>query len=290
MAERFGGKYSPGGGAAPGAPAVPPRRSRVGMRVNLLFFAPLPLLIRAFGLEAAGLVQTLAGFGLLILAAWLTREGERAQEAYEARKVARRPALPRKLAGAVLTGIGIALACIPDATGLAGPLLLGALGTILHVLSFGPDPLRDKGMEGIDTYAQDRAARAVDGAEKYLDAMQDAVLRARDRTLEARVDRFQSAARAMFRQIEEDPRDLVASKKYLTVYLMGARDATVKFADLYARSREPGLRADYEALLDDLERSFAARTRALLEDNRDDLNVEIEVLRERLDREGVTLN
>jgi hypothetical protein len=150
--------------------------------------------------------------------------------------------------------------------------------------------MRDKGMEGIDSHAQDRAARAVDSAEKYLDAMKDAILRARDRALEARVERFQAAARAMFRQIEEDPRDLIASKKYLTVYLMGARDATVKFTDLYAQSREPGLRADYEALLDDLERSFAARTRALLDDNRDDLNVEIEVLRERLDREGVTLN
>lgn len=288
MAERFGGKFSPGGDSRD-APAAPLRRSRLGMRVNLLFFAPLPLLVRAFALDAAGLVQTLAGFGLLILAAWLTREGELAQEAYEGRKIARRPAFPRKLAGAALTGIGIAVACVPDAAGVVGPVLLGGLGTVLHILSFGPDPMRDKGMEGIDTHAQDRAARAVDGAEKYLDAMKDAILRARDRTLEARVDRFQAAARAMFRQIEEDPRDLIASKKYLTVYLMGARDATVKFADLYAQSREPGLRTDYEALLDDLERGFAARTRSLLDDNRDDLNVEIEVLRERLEREGVTL-
>ena len=46
-------------------------------------------------------------------------------------------------------------------------------------------------------------------------------------------------------------------------------------------------RADYEALLTDLEQNFAARTQKLLLDDRSDLTVEIEVLRERLDREGV---
>ena len=70
---------------------------------------------------------------------------------------------------------------------------------------------------------------------------------------------------------------------------MGARDATIKFADLWARTRDPGARADYEALLDDLETNFARRTSALLTDNRSDLDIEIGVLRDRLKREGVGL-
>ena len=41
------------------------------------------------------------------------------------------------------------------------------------------------------------------------------------------------------------------------------------------------------ALLDDLETNFAARTRKSLLDDRSDLTVEIDVLRERLSREGV---
>jgi 5-bromo-4-chloroindolyl phosphate hydrolysis protein len=112
-------------------------------------------------------------------------------------------------------------------------------------------------------------------------------LRAEDRTTERRVEKFQSTVRDMFRTIEEDPRDLTASRKYLSVYLMGARDATVKFADLYARTREPKARDDYTALLDDLEKNFAAQTEKLLTDNRTDLDIEIEVLRDRLAREGV---
>ena len=78
-----------------------------------------------------------------------------------------------------------------------------------------------------------------------------------------------------------------AARRYLGVYLLGARDATVKFADIYARTRDPQVRADYEALLDDLEKEFAARTEKLLLDDRTNLDIEIEVLRERLEREGV---
>lgn len=295
MAERFGGRFSPAPpegetrieAATPANPFDGRFPARVGLRVNLLFLTPFPLLVRAFAMGATGLVQTLGGFGLLLLSAWLTREGEIAHQAWEARRVARRPAIPRKILGSVAMAAGIFLACLPDSADLVGPVLLGLLAGALHLAAFGPDPMKDKGMEGIDTYQQDRAARAVDQAEARLSEMKDAILRAGDRRLEARVERFQTTARTMFRTVEEDPRDLVAAKKYLTVYLTGARDATVKFADLYARGRDTSARADYEALLDDLEKGFAAQTQSLLGDNRTDLDVEIAVLRERLEREGI---
>ena len=47
--------------------------------------------------------------------------------------------------------------------------------------------------------------------------------------------------------------------------------------------------ADYVALLDDLDQNFAARTRKSLLDDRSDMTVEIEVLRDRLKREGVRM-
>jgi hypothetical protein len=145
--------------------------------------------------------------------------------------------------------------------------------------------LTDKGMEGVDQFQTERVARAVDEAEAYLAGMKDAILRAGDRQLAARVDRFIATARTLFRNVEANPGDLTAARKFLSVYLMGARDATVKFADHYSRSRDPGTRADYEALLTDLETHFADRTQALLSDNRTDLDVEIGVLRDRLARE-----
>ncbi|MGR3364593.1 MAG: 5-bromo-4-chloroindolyl phosphate hydrolysis family protein [Maritimibacter harenae] len=291
MAERYGGKYSPQGDGRDTPPA--PRNAfdgqkpaRAAGRVNFLFLAPLPLAVSAFFLDPAGLALRLVAFGLLILAAWLTREGVLAHEAYDARKIARRPAAPRKILGSLATGAGLALAGFVGG-GTLNAVIFGVLGAALHLMAFGPDPLRNKGMEGIDEFQTDRVARAVGEAEKLLAAMKDAILRARDRELERRVDSFQATARAMFRTLEDDPRDLSAARKYLTVYLMGARDATVKFADIYSQSRSAEARADYVRLLDDLEANFTARTQKMLTDDHADLSIEIEVLRERLAREGV---
>ena len=303
MAQRYGGKYSPQGGAddAPlsgsaqtrntTTPAANPfegrRRSRVGGRVNLLFAAPLPLVSTAFTSGPVGLATDLVALGVLWFGAWLTREGVRAHEAYDARKVARRPSLPRKVIGAVMIGVGIATAAMgPDAS-LLGPVLLGLIGTALHVLSFGLDPMTAKGMDDVDTRQHGRAMRAVGEAEKMLTDMQAAILRTGDRRMQARVEKFGTTARTMFRTVEEDPRDLTAARKYLTVYMMGARDAAVKYAGLHARDRDTKTRAEFEALLDDLEQNFAARTRKMLADDRIDLDVEIDVLRDRLRRDGI---
>ena len=293
MAQRFGGKYSPDKNntgttqPAPKGAFQGARRTRAGGRVNLLFLAPLPLAFAAFGDGPAGLVLNLSALGILLLAAWLTREGLIAHEAYDARNVARRPAFPRKMAGSLLTGIGLAVAGFAASGDILAPAVYAGVGTLLHGMAFGLDPLRDKGAEGIDTFQTDRVARAVDEAEKHLSAMTDAMQRAGDRQLMARLERFQVIARDLFRTVENDPRDLTAARKYLSVYLLGARDATVKFAEVWSRSRDPQARADYETLLADLEQNFAARTQKLLLDDRTDLTVEIEVLRERLNREGV---
>jgi hypothetical protein len=300
MAQRYSGAYSPNankqsGGGAPGGP--PPRArpmagqkpTKAGARVNFTFILPLAFLIRAFASEPVAMATYLFAAGLLLLAAWMTREGLKAEDAYAARKVARRPAMPRKIFGSVLTGLGLAVAGLAG-HGMTDAIIFGVLGTALHFGAFGPDPMKDKGMEGIDTFQQDRVARAVEEGLGHLDAMQDAILRTRDRDLQNRVDSFGETARTLFRTVEDDPRDLTAARKYLGVYLKGARDAAVKYTELTANGPNPDARASFIALLDDLDSNFAARTKSLLLDDRTDLDVEISVLRDRLAREGVRVD
>lgn len=183
-------------------------------------------------------------------------------------------------------GSGLGLA------GLAGGSIVSAaifatLGFGLHLAAFGPDPLRNKSSKDIDEFQMDRVARAVNEAEKHLTTMRDTISRTRDRQLEARLEDFIATARDMFRTVEDDPRDLTSARKFMGVYLLGARDATTKFVDIHMRDTSGTARDDYVALLDDLEANFAARTQRFLNDDRNDLDIEIEVLRERLAREGV---
>ena len=296
MAQKFGGTHSPGGKASGSDDAVRAanrEKARVdgaGARANILFLPPVVLIFLSLNDGAATLATSAVAGSLLVLAAWLLREGLRAEAAYNARAVARRPAFPRKMAASLLTGIGTGLAAATGDGGMIASALYGIVAMGLHVAAFGIDPLRDKRVEGIDTFQQDRVAKVVDEAEQLLETMRAQIAALKDRKLDLSVARFQATARKMIRTVEEDPRDLTAARKYLGVYLMGARDASVKFADLYGKQKDEAARADYEALLVDLEDNFAARTEQLLESDRSDMDIEIKVLRDRLQREGVGPN
>jgi len=292
MGRRFGGRFSPGTDAAPAARRAGPKPG-AGGRARLMFVAPLPLPFTGFAAIVAGdvgaVVARFSAFALLILAAWLLREGLRAEAAYRARSRARPPALPRKALAALLTGGGVFLAAWPAGSGGGGALglVVALLAVLLQLFAFGLDPMRGKGLAGLESMSGRRVARAVARAEQRLDEMIAAAAGLNEPALERRVAAFADSARAMFRQIEDDPRDLAAARRYLSVYLSGARDATRRFAGLYGRRRDPALRADFEALLADLQQNFEAARGQMLLDDRSAFDVEIEVLRERLRREGV---
>lgn len=290
MAQRFGGPYSPGGDPRPPVGASGGVRVRqrqpLGARVNLLFVLPFAWSISAFFRDPSGLILHLGVFAALLLAAWLTREGVLAHAAYDARQIARRPAFPRKILAAVITGLGLGAAAAAGMGPVAG-VALGALAGALHLISFGPDPLRDKVRDGVDDFQSNRVARALDEAEAALAAMSAAIARLNDRALNDRLRDFAGQVRLLLRAVENDPRHLSAARRYLGLYLNGARDASIKFADLYARAPDAAIRADYLALLDDLQTNFAHRLQSLETTDRQALDIEMDVLRERLEREGL---
>lgn len=290
MAKRFGGKFSPDGDRSveTDTPAYHKAKvSPVGARSNIMFLPPILMAGLSIFSGAAGLALGLVGAGLLLLGAWLLRDGLIAEAAYRDRKTARRPAIPRKVLSGIACGLGTAVAAFASEPGVVAPVIYGIAGMCLHVGAFGIDPMKDKGMEGVDAFQQERVAKAVEQAQAHLQGLKDAVARAGDRKVEARVARFSQTAEDLIRTVEEDPRDLIPAKKYLGVYLKGAQDAAVKFADIYTRTQDRSAKSDFMMLLTDLEESFDQKTQKLLLDDNTDLTVEIDVLRERLQREGV---
>ncbi|SOC10943.1 5-bromo-4-chloroindolyl phosphate hydrolysis family protein [Rhodobacter maris] len=295
MAKRYGGKYSPSPNAESRgyAGVAPDRLPETGpahpmtRRLVWLVVAALPFLFNAFGAGPLTLARSLGSFALIAGAVFLIREGLKAEAAWQARKVARRPVLPRKAFGALGIGLGLGLGAQAPEIGALGAGLIGLIGAALSLFAFGLDPMRDKGLEGVDPFQQDRVSKVVTEGERELAAMAEAIARADDARLTARVAAFAETAHELFRAVEEDPGDLGAARRYLTVYLSGARAASEKYAGLTGALRDAKARAEYEALLDDLEANYAARTRALRENDRVALEIEVEVLRERLAREGL---
>lgn len=288
MSQRYGGRHSPDP-VGPDQGSVPLKtdlRHRLSGRPKWVTLAATPFLLTAFFQPPLEMFGDLAGFGMIAAGMWLTREGLVAEAAYDIRRTARRPAIPRKLFGGVLAALGLGLGAAEPGT-VVGAAAISVAGLALHWLAFGPDPMRDKGMDGIDSFQQQRVSRMIDEGQGYLEQMKTAIQRSGDRDLVARVAVFEATVLELFDQVRQDPGDLTAARRYMGVYLMGARDATIKFADLYARSQDAEARAAYENFLADLEKDFVARSRQLLEGDRSDLEIEMAVLRERLAREGV---
>jgi hypothetical protein len=300
MAERFGGQHSPDGAPNNAKPtptiAVNKFRGRrvvnSSFRSNFLFLAPLPLLLSGIGEmrrgDAGGMLSEFGALAILLLAAWLLRDGLTAEAAYAERKIARPPAIPRKLFANVLTGAGVFIAgSFSTGDGFAAAAVFAIVAMVAHAFSFGFDPMHKKGMEGMSEFETERVAKAVDKAEGLLSETITASRRIGDRRIESRVETLATSVREMFRAVEDDPRDLSGARKFLGVYLMGARDATIKFADLYSKTRDANAKTKYESLLTDLEASFNNQRETMMLDNRTDLDVEIEVLRDRLKQEGL---
>lgn len=291
MAERFSGPYSPEPKSADGNRFRGQTPARVNLSARILYLAPLPLFVRALGGIIAGnavaVGSKLGAFALMMLGAWLLNQGLKAEAAYDARSVARPPAVPRKALSALAIAAGVGIAVFDSTASIINAGGFAIIALIAHVVAFGFDPMKKKGLAGVNEFEVDRVARAVDKAEATVAEMMDAAKRIGDRGLTDRIERLASSARDVFRTVENDPRDLRRARKFMTVYLYGARDATIKFADLWTRQKDPETRVKYEALLTDLETSFIAHREQLLLDNRSDLDVEIDVLAERLQQEGI---
>lgn len=290
--KRFGGAHSPG--AAPRAARnrfAGGRAKRFSLRVFGLYLAALPLAPVVFGsfitLAPLTLAWSSVALAALWLGAWLTGQGMKAAAAYDERRIARPPAFPRKLFGAGLTGVGVGVAIFFGSDpGVLGAALFGAVAACAHVFTFGADPMRAKGGAGIAGGELDRVAAKLEEAEAVVAQTVAASDRFRDRALSRRVDGLARAARDILREIETDPRDLRRARRFLSVHLVGLRDASLKFAAASERGGAGETRASYEALLADLERSFAAQRSHLMVDDQTALEVEIEVLRDRLRQDG----
>ena len=260
-----------------------------------MFLLPLPLLFAGLGAigrgNAAEMLGELGGFAGLMLSAWLLNEGLRAEEAYDARAVARPPAIPRKLFAAVLTGASVASPGVlePRPGPLRGALAFGVVagGGAPPRLRARPDA--KKGLEGVDEFATERVARAIDQAEELVRQTVDAAKR--DRRPAARGPRraaLRPGARGLPRRSSATRATSAGRAPSSASICSACATRRSKFADVWSRSRDAEARRRLRgAARRPRDRASPRSAPHLLEDDRSDLDIEIEVLRERLQQDGL---
>lgn len=258
----------------------------------LMFLLPLPVLIAAVVSLAHGsldgLLGNAAGYGLFLAGALLLRRGLLTEAEYGRRRVAKAPWPLKTLGGGVIalaTGITAWFGAgqhpaIAVAFGLAA--LLGCY------LSYGFDPRvakRFTDRDGVDV--TDRVLEALTQAEASIAAIEQSTRNIRNAELNSRLRRIVAQARQILTMLEEDPRDLRRARKFLNVYLDGAKQVTEGYAKTHARVAAPELEDNFRRVLATIEDVFQEQQQKLLETDVTDLDVQIEVLTTQLKREGV---
>ena len=115
--------------------------------VGFMVLATCPLILwlldgTVAGLVSAVLIIALFGVGLLCLSV-----GQKAHLAYDSAEVAARPKIPFKLIGSIIVALVVGLLATTKIGNPAIPTVISLSTFILCPISFGLDPMRDKGLD-----------------------------------------------------------------------------------------------------------------------------------------------
>ena len=256
------------------------------------FLQVVPLTTNLLAGDVVQIVALALGLLLLLGACGLVEAGRAREADYHARTIVKAPRPPRKLLGAVLAGVAVLVGAWWGAgTGPALAMVLAAAAAIGCGLAYGLDPRQDKGLApelarkaGLRT---EQVIEAIEEAEGKLREIEQTAARLHNCELTARLARIVAQGRAVLAQIEQDPSDLRRARRFLVTYLDGTRDVVRKYSQQQQDLADTELAASFRHVLETVERVFAEQEEVLKRNETMDLEVQIEVLRTQLEREGV---
>jgi 5-bromo-4-chloroindolyl phosphate hydrolysis protein len=263
----------------------------------ILYLLPLPLLGKAFyelvlrG-RFTGFVISLALFALFILGAELARRGIARSWEFRQRKIAQAGGAPLKTMGAGVIGLATGLTAFFAADQSLPAAIAIGLGSLLGLfLTYGLDPRGAKGLAADAGITIEEVQTALEEARGRIGAIENAAKRfagAKAYEMRQKIRDVVAAAGKVLHLIEEDPRDLRRARKFLNVYLDSAKTVTENYAAISNKTHSPEMEVKYGAVLDDMKKTCEEQYAKLLENDTLDLDAQIEVLKTRLTREGLS--
>ncbi len=271
----------------------PKNRSVFMLKGILLFLLPLPLFfVIPLSLSAHNMkafwINSLA-FSLFILAAVIARKGFFIEREYKKRKIAKAPKIKYKTISLIIFTIAVFITSKWGAGNSffvsLGYSVAGFFGFYLY---YGLDPMRDKVYNVSLEVSPEEVIEALDEAEKKIEAIDDARVSIYNLELNRRLKSIVKEAKKVLKLIEENPNDLYRARKFLVVYLDGAK----RVIEGYAKTKEEGAKTKelddkFQDILDMIETTFKEQQQKLKENSIENLDVQIEVLKKRMQYEGV---
>ncbi len=130
--------------------------------------------------------------------------------------------------------------------------------------------------------------RALEDAEDRLLAIERSALAIGNLELQQRLLSIAREGHAILAQLAERPALLQRLRRFLIVYLEGAERVATGYARTHRVMRGGVLEAKFRSVLVQIESAFRRQRQALREDGLTDLDIQMDVLRRQLQREGLS--
>ncbi len=269
------------------------KRVRENSRGLLLYFLPLPflpaLLVSLMRGAVVPAAANLAALFLILLGGGLTRRGLTSERAYEKKSKAKAPRPPWKIIGGLCVGSGVGIGSLLSVgNGLVFSIFLALLALLGFYLAYGLDPLRDKGMVVRSSgFSDSEIGRILAEAEGKIADMEKTSQQLTNPELRTRLDRVTGLSRNILLELERDPDDLRLARKFLTVYLDSACKVSRDYVNTSSMAEVNELEQRFGEVLISIEDVFTELHQKMLANDLLDLDVQMEVLQNRLKREGI---
>ena len=265
---------------------------RYSPRGLLLYFLPMALLPATFIALGKGhlpaIIVNAAGFAFYMLAAWCLRKGLQAERHYADSFIARPPKLPLKMIAAFITALTTGMIAWLGAQQTLSVALMFTGGAFLGMyLSYGFDLRDEKKIAAAHGYSGDEIQQALEDSSRIIRSIEQANDRIQNAELNQRIERICEVADSILAEIATDPKDFRRARKFLNVYLDGARQVTEGYAKTHQQTQSGELEQNFRNVLETIESVFQEQHQKLLEEDVFDLDVKIEVLTTQLKREGI---
>jgi 5-bromo-4-chloroindolyl phosphate hydrolysis protein len=260
----------------------------------LLYLLPLALIpatiIALIRGDLAGIVVNSGCYVLYLYAARLLRLGLAAEAKYRGKRIGVVPKNPLKLYAAVIVALSTGSLAWLGAGHTFLISIIYALGAFLGMyFSYGFDPRKEKAaaVNGRHGYSNEEIRQTIDAAERLINAIELANDKIANVELNNRLDRICAIAGDILIELEQDPGDIRRARKFLKVYLEGARKVTEGYAKTHNQADSGELEHNFRNILEKIETVFIEQKDKLIANEIFDLDVQIEVLNTQLKEEGI---
>ncbi len=254
-----------------------------GILLGFFAAALLPVAIAAlFKGDGFELFLASSAFLLITAAAWLTRRGIVATRRYQQRALASAPPPYRFFGLLCASSASYLVAHWLNDYSVGDSLVFAVLTALGYYLYYDLDPRQDKVFQPLPGYSTEELVQIINEAQARIDEIERQRSRIDNQLLDEQLRRVVELAEDVLKILEKKPKELRRARKFMNVYLDGAREVTVNYANVRDKTSDSQLHDSFREVLDTIEQSFREQREKLLANDILDLDIQIEVLKRQL--------